>query len=287
MYPLEKLILILRLGFFLQSIHGQQILCELHSDPIQVTFNVDTKEVELFDATKYQNATTDIYPQTYLAKECKCKALYDGDSNHYCLILNNENACSIASQSQLKMQPQKGLSNVSCFRTTTIDGLKKFFWFPLVCLHVLMVLSLFTTRFGRMAKDFVLSKCSPDRNKQLVEREIERERAERNEMRERLDAKREETSLYLKTKTFFLDADSEDFKEDSNVPHDDRSKHSICSICTSEIRNGDKIGDLHCSHQFHIGCLKEWIIRRNSCPLCNASDIAKSKATLTASHSIV
>ena len=108
-----------------------------------------------------------------------------------------------------------------------------------------------------MAKDFVLSKCFPDRNKQLVERKIERERAERNEMRERLDAKREEISLFLKTKTFFWDTDSEDFKEDSNVSHDDRSKHSICSICMAEIRNGNKIGDFYCSHQFHIECLKE------------------------------
>ena len=50
MLSLEKLIVILHLGFFLQSI---QDICELHTDPIEVTFNIDTKEVELFDVAKY------------------------------------------------------------------------------------------------------------------------------------------------------------------------------------------------------------------------------------------
>lgn len=148
-----------------------------------------------------------------------------------------------------------------------------------------------------MAKDFVLSKCFPDRNKLRVERWIERERTNRNEMRERLmreriDENGKEISLYLKTKTFLLENDSETFKDDCNISHHDTNKHSICTICIADIENGDKNGDLDCGHEFHSKCLKEWIIRRNSCPLCIASDIAQPKATLTseddkASHGII
>lgn len=101
MYSLEKLILILQLGFnCFQSIQGRQQTCDLHSETIEVTFNIDTKKVELFDAAKYQNVTTDLSPQTYFAKECICEEGLRKDPKHYCLILNKENACSIDSQSQ-------------------------------------------------------------------------------------------------------------------------------------------------------------------------------------------
>lgn len=50
-----------------------------------------------------------------------------------------------------------------------------------------------------------------------------------------------------------------------------------CSICMMEIEDGDRIGALECDHKFHVDCLKEWIKRRNVCPLCQSPDIAKLK----------
>ncbi len=42
-----------------------------------------------------------------------------------------------------------------------------------------------------------------------------------------------------------------------------------CTICFSELEDGDKIGDLGCRHVFHADCLKMWVTKRNACPLCN------------------
>ena len=47
-----------------------------------------------------------------------------------------------------------------------------------------------------------------------------------------------------------------------------------CTICMTEINDGDRIGALPCNHLFHSSCLKEWIKRRNVCPLCQEPNIA-------------
>jgi hypothetical protein len=50
-----------------------------------------------------------------------------------------------------------------------------------------------------------------------------------------------------------------------------------CTICIMEIEDGDRIGVLPCEHKFHVDCLKEWIKRKNSCPLCQVPGIAREK----------
>jgi len=35
-----------------------------------------------------------------------------------------------------------------------------------------------------------------------------------------------------------------------------------------EVCDGEQVGVLPCSHIFHVDCLREWILRRNACPLC-------------------
>lgn len=52
-----------------------------------------------------------------------------------------------------------------------------------------------------------------------------------------------------------------------------------CTICLTEFATGDKVGDLTCSHIFHVEpCLKKWIVRRNHCPLCQANNLAAPTA---------
>lgn len=41
-----------------------------------------------------------------------------------------------------------------------------------------------------------------------------------------------------------------------------------CTICLSEVCDGEEVGVLSCSHLFHVDCLREWMLRRNACPLC-------------------
>lgn len=49
-----------------------------------------------------------------------------------------------------------------------------------------------------------------------------------------------------------------------------------CMICLAEFQKGDRVGDLACGHIFHADpCLKEWISRRNHCPLCHEENLAQ------------
>lgn len=60
----------------------------------------------------------------------------------------------------------------------------------------------------------------------------------------------------------------------------------LCTICLGSIDDGDKIGVLSCNHLFHSACLKEWIKRKNSCPLCQEPDIAAPRPQQTRSHHV-
>ncbi|CAF0810604.1 unnamed protein product [Didymodactylos carnosus] len=41
-----------------------------------------------------------------------------------------------------------------------------------------------------------------------------------------------------------------------------------CSICLCSYKNGQEIHILSCTHEFHSSCLKQWIKKNNSCPIC-------------------
>ena len=59
----------------------------------------------------------------------------------------------------------------------------------------------------------------------------------------------------------------------------DSLNRDVCSICMMEIVDGEKVGALSCNHLFHVDCLKEWIKRKNSCPLCQSPNIASIKTS--------
>lgn len=39
-----------------------------------------------------------------------------------------------------------------------------------------------------------------------------------------------------------------------------------CSICLSKVNKA--LCKTKCEHAFHITCIKEWLLRNNTCPLC-------------------
>ena len=47
-------------------------------------------------------------------------------------------------------------------------------------------------------------------------------------------------------------------------------KGAICSICLEPLRRGDAVLPLACTHTFHAGCLRPWLLRSASCPNCKA-----------------
>ena len=75
--------------------------------------------------------------------------------------------------------------------------------------------------------------------------------------------------------------------------------NNMCTICLLDIEDGDIIADVKCGHLYHADCLSEWILKKvrendnfshyyspdyvgkklknfqNSCPLCQAPDVAE------------
>lgn len=47
-----------------------------------------------------------------------------------------------------------------------------------------------------------------------------------------------------------------------------------CSICQEEYEIADEIGKLHCGHAYHVGCIKKWLLRKNTCPVCKTSALS-------------
>jgi len=64
---------------------------------------------------------------------------------------------------------------------------------------------------------------------------------------------------------------------DTSSNYSSSEKEIVCSICMGTLEEGDRIGALPCEHYFHVECLKEWLKRRNVCPLCMAPNIASSR----------
>lgn len=47
-----------------------------------------------------------------------------------------------------------------------------------------------------------------------------------------------------------------------------------CSICQEEFEASEEMGRLGCGHSYHVHCIKQWLSRKNACPVCK---IAVSK----------
>ncbi|XP_076939634.1 E3 ubiquitin-protein ligase MBR2-like [Bidens hawaiensis] len=44
-----------------------------------------------------------------------------------------------------------------------------------------------------------------------------------------------------------------------------------CSVCQEEYKEGDDLGTLECGHDFHHGCIKQWLQHKNLCPICKST----------------
>ena len=94
----------------------------------------------------------------------------------------------------------------------------------------------------------------------------------------------EETDKEEKDPSMSLDLDPQNTTneneihiDDDNIAidYDDDEEHDTsCSICLAPLQTGDRVGDLECRHVFHVDCLKTWLPRRNTCPLCQAPGVA-------------
>jgi len=53
------------------------------------------------------------------------------------------------------------------------------------------------------------------------------------------------------------------------------SRHDTCHICLVDFENSDQLSRLtKCGHEFHPSCLKPWLHRHTTCPVCRQSVLA-------------
>ena len=69
--------------------------------------------------------------------------------------------------------------------------------------------------------------------------------------------------------------DFSDIWSDKPEPSSDTKIYldKTCSICLDEYQTDERIGVLSCGHSFHSSCIKEWLKRSKTCPLCRQKDV--------------
>nr|XP_009771103.1 PREDICTED: RING finger protein 11-like [Nicotiana sylvestris]XP_016432684.1 PREDICTED: RING finger protein 11-like [Nicotiana tabacum] len=77
-------------------------------------------------------------------------------------------------------------------------------------------------------------------------------------------------SRYLKIRMHYIPVMDIDLDERPDRGADDEEPET-CAICILEYKNGDIIGKLQCEHEFHLDCIKQWLLKKKVCPLCRAS----------------
>lgn len=58
---------------------------------------------------------------------------------------------------------------------------------------------------------------------------------------------------------------------DASQLHISTEMERKCSICQEEYEVNEDIGKLECGHSYHMYCIKQWLLRKNSCPVCKTS----------------
>lgn len=43
-----------------------------------------------------------------------------------------------------------------------------------------------------------------------------------------------------------------------------------CAICLEEWRLEEKCSILPCTHKYHKECIRDWLVKRNTCPCCKS-----------------
>ncbi|KAF5180041.1 E3 ubiquitin-protein ligase mbr2-like [Thalictrum thalictroides] len=57
------------------------------------------------------------------------------------------------------------------------------------------------------------------------------------------------------------------------------SKES-CTICQEDYSEEDELGTLNCGHEFHHTCIKQWLRRKNICPVCKSTGLTTLDPTV-------
>ncbi|KAL6848668.1 hypothetical protein ACP4OV_021251 [Aristida adscensionis] len=52
------------------------------------------------------------------------------------------------------------------------------------------------------------------------------------------------------------------------------TENDACIICQEEYEAKDPIGTLECGHNYHVMCIKQWLMMKNQCPICKTTALS-------------
>ncbi|KAK4395592.1 E3 ubiquitin-protein ligase MBR2 [Sesamum angolense] len=67
------------------------------------------------------------------------------------------------------------------------------------------------------------------------------------------------------------DATVSSYLETRSRPSCGDGEGALCVVCHDELHcpgDGMMIATLGCGHEYHVPCIKQWLLRKNACPLC-------------------
>ncbi|XP_052178924.1 probable E3 ubiquitin-protein ligase ZFP1 isoform X2 [Diospyros lotus] len=84
----------------------------------------------------------------------------------------------------------------------------------------------------------------------------------------------EETILsHLKTRMHIPPATTLNLEEPASVD----LETDFCAICQTDYEKEDEIGTLDCGHEYHVDCVKRWLLIKNTCPVCKSSGLIRER----------
>ncbi|CAI9783472.1 unnamed protein product [Fraxinus pennsylvanica] len=51
----------------------------------------------------------------------------------------------------------------------------------------------------------------------------------------------------------------------------------ICVVCQDEYEENERIGKLHCGHEYHVDCISKWLLQKKVCPICKAEALSNGR----------
>ncbi|CAI9088737.1 OLC1v1023158C1 [Oldenlandia corymbosa var. corymbosa] len=45
----------------------------------------------------------------------------------------------------------------------------------------------------------------------------------------------------------------------------------FCVVCQNDYKVEEEIGTLECGHEYHVDCIKQWLVVKNTCPICKST----------------
>ncbi|KAM7503367.1 hypothetical protein LguiB_002271 [Lonicera macranthoides] len=56
--------------------------------------------------------------------------------------------------------------------------------------------------------------------------------------------------------------------------HPKSQEPEICVICQAEYEDNERIGTTQCGHEYHVDCIKKWLLENTFCPICKTTALA-------------